>query len=169
MGPELVGGLAGAGEDALLEVEVCDRGSGGAFLQGLVEPLVGPVLLRAPRGDALVGNACQFSPDSSPVVSATGARRCRPIGGHSPPLLVAFRFTRYPSADSYHAEGTVAGRRRDVLDIREILRRFPVGQGDPRDGEGAAPGPLHRGGASRAPASWPSWPPRPGTWGGPGS
>jgi len=82
---------------------------------------------------------CQLSPDSSPAVVGIGGQGFSPdrgppvfarSGATPRPLLPPSTGPGTPAADSDSAEGAVAGRRRDVLDVREILRRLQLGQGD---------------------------------------
>ena len=67
MGPEFVVRLTEGVEDALLEIQIRGRWPSSTFFEGLVEPFVGPVLLRAAGGDALVGDAELEPPDVEAV------------------------------------------------------------------------------------------------------
>jgi hypothetical protein len=91
-----------------------------------------------------MSDGCHFSRDRRPVACTNGgqrltgergplaftrteASRFRPIGGHPGPLVRSYAVTYICPV-----EGGVAGRRADVLDFREMLRRFQAGDGDLR-------------------------------------
>ena len=77
MGPQLVVGPLEGIEDALLGVQIRGRRLGRAGFEGLVEAVVGAILLRAPGRDALMGDAELEPPDVEPVepMDAGGSKR----------------------------------------------------------------------------------------------